>query len=92
VAICYSAGARRPAIHSAQRPNIPHCDCRRASKHPSKYRNSRTLTKGRKEVICTKTRTLEEVTYPAYSSLKNTLRAQGEKSQNPNYSGTRLKP
>jgi hypothetical protein len=30
MAIHYSAGARRPTPHSAQRPSSPYCDCRRA--------------------------------------------------------------
>jgi hypothetical protein len=57
---------------------------------PSKSRNSRSLTEGRKEVIGTTTRTLEGVIYPRYPSLRNTAGAQGEKKlKNPNYKGTR---
>jgi hypothetical protein len=52
VAICYSAGAKRPAPrHSAQRPNAPHCNCRRTPAPPSKNRNSSPHVEARKEVI-----------------------------------------
>jgi hypothetical protein len=53
VAICYSAGARRPVPHSAQIPDAPHFNFRRAIVPPSKSRNSRPLTERRKEVIVT---------------------------------------
>jgi hypothetical protein len=49
VAIHYSAGARIPASHSAQRLSTPHCDCRRASFPQSKSRNSNPLAERRKE-------------------------------------------
>jgi hypothetical protein len=52
---------------------------------PSKSRNSSPLTEGRKEVICSATRALPGVTFPAYSSLRKTA---GEKTQNSNYKGT----
>jgi hypothetical protein len=63
-AIRYSAGARRPASHSAQRPNTPHYDCRRAPAPPSKSRNSSPLTDEKKEVITTTIRPLQVVNYP----------------------------
>jgi hypothetical protein len=44
---------------------------------PSKSRSSSLLTKGRKEVIST--RTLQGITFPAYPSLRNTSGAPGEK-------------
>jgi hypothetical protein len=75
VVIHYTAGARRPMPHCAQRPSAPHCKYRRAPASPSKSWNSSPLTVGRKEAIGTKTRTLKGVTYPAYSSLRNTARA-----------------
>jgi hypothetical protein len=72
VAIGYFAGGRRPASHHAQRPNVPHCDCRRALLPPPKSGNSSPLAEGRKEEICTTTRTLKGVTFPADSSLRKT--------------------
>jgi hypothetical protein len=45
--------------HSAQRPNIPQCDCRRALAPPSKSKNSSPLAEEKKEVIGTTTRTLQ---------------------------------
>jgi hypothetical protein len=56
---------------------------------PSKSENFNPLAEGKKEVICTMTRTLQGVTFPAYPSLRKTAGAPGEKSQNPNYRGTR---
>jgi hypothetical protein len=46
----------------------------------SKHRNSSHLTEKRKEVISTKTRTLQGVTQSAYPSLRNTAGAPGEKN------------
>jgi hypothetical protein len=43
-----SAKARRPTPHSAQRPNTPHCDSRRAIKALSKRRNSSPPLRGEK--------------------------------------------
>jgi hypothetical protein len=40
----------------------------------SKSENSSLLAEGRKEVIYITTRTLQEVTFPEYPSLRNTLR------------------
>jgi hypothetical protein len=60
---------------------------------PLKNGNSSHLTEGRKEVINTTTRTQQEVTYPAYPSLRNTAGAPGgkKKTQNTNYRGIRNK-
>jgi hypothetical protein len=89
IAICYVAGTRRPTPYNAQRPSIPHCDCRRAPASPSKSKNSSLLTEERKEATGT-TRTLQGVTYPAYPSLKDTIGAPGgKKPENTNYRGTR---
>jgi hypothetical protein len=57
--------------------------------HTLKSRNFSSLTDRRKEVICTKTRTLQGVTFPAYPSLRKTAGAPGERIQNPNYRNTR---
>jgi hypothetical protein len=46
---------------------------------PSKRENSSPLTEGKKEVIGTTTRNLQEVTYQEYPSLRNVARAPGEK-------------
>jgi hypothetical protein len=90
VATCHSADARRPALHSEQRPTAEHCNSRRIPTPPSKSRNSSPLFKGRKEVISTTTRTLQGITYPAYPSLRKTAGAPGgERPQNTNYRGTR---
>jgi hypothetical protein len=91
VGICNSSGARRPYLHSAQRPSALHCDCRRAHKAPSKGRNSSHLTEGRKEIISTTTRTLHGVTYSLYLSLRNIARVTGEKIQNLNYGAQVIK-
>jgi hypothetical protein len=72
-----------------ERPNSPHCDCRRAPEPTSKSGNFSPLTEGRKEVICNTTRTLQRETYTAYPSLRNTARDPGEKTQNPKYRGKR---
>jgi hypothetical protein len=84
VATHYSAGVRRPASHSAQRHSTPHFDRRRVPTPPSKSGNNNSLTEGRKEVICTTTRTLQGVTFPAYPFLRKTAGALGEKTQNLN--------
>jgi hypothetical protein len=88
MAICYSAGARRSASHSAQRPSTIHCDYRRVPASASKRGNSSPLTEGRKEVICTTARTLQGLTFPAYPSLRKTAGAQGEKNSKPQPEGT----
>jgi hypothetical protein len=59
VAICYCAGAGRPVSHSAQRSRAPCCDCSIVRIQPAQSENSSPFTEGRKEVICTKARTLE---------------------------------
>jgi hypothetical protein len=46
---------------------------------PSKSRNCSLLAEERKQVISTKTRTLQGLTYPAYPSLRNTAEVPGEK-------------
>jgi hypothetical protein len=46
--IHYSAGARNPASHGAQRPITPLCDCRRVPALPSKRGNSSPLSEGEK--------------------------------------------
>jgi hypothetical protein len=74
-----------------QRPNTPHCDCKRVPTPPSKTRNSRSFTEGRKEVIFTATRTLQGVPFPEYPSLRKTAGIPGKKTQNPNYRGIRNK-
>jgi protein-disulfide isomerase-like protein with CxxC motif len=84
----YSAGANRPAptVHkdpvlttvTAEEPLCPH---QRALTQAS-------CGKGRKEVICNTTRTLQEATYPAYPSLINTAGNTVENIKNPNYRGT----
>jgi hypothetical protein len=80
VAISYSAGARRPASHSAQRLNTPHCDFRREPMPPSKTGNSSPFTEGKEEVICITTRTLQGVTFPAYLSLRKMVGVAGKKT------------
>jgi hypothetical protein len=65
MAIHHSAGARRPASRSAQRHSAPHCDWRRVPTSSSKSGNPSSFPEGRKEVICTTTRTLQGVTFPA---------------------------
>jgi hypothetical protein len=72
VAIHYAVGDRRPDPHSAQRPNGPHHDGRTAPVPPSESRTPAPSL--------TITRTLQEVTYPAYSSLTNPAGAPGEKN------------
>jgi hypothetical protein len=47
---------------------------------PSKDGNSSLLDEERKVVICTTITTLQEVTFPAYPSLKKTARDPGEKN------------
>jgi hypothetical protein len=54
-----------------------------------KSRKSSLLTEGRKEVIYTTTRILQEVTFPACPTLRTNAGAPQEKTQNPNYRGTR---
>jgi hypothetical protein len=75
----YSAGVRKPALNSAQRLSAPHWDCRKAPMPQSKIRNSSPFAEGRKEVIGTKTRTLQGVTCQAHPSLRNTAGAPGRK-------------
>jgi hypothetical protein len=47
---------------------------------PSKSRNSSPFAEGRKEVICTTTRTPQGITFPAYPSLRNIAESSGEKN------------
>jgi hypothetical protein len=60
---------------------------------PSKRRNSRPFPEERKEAIGT-TRTLQDVTYPAYPSSRNTAGApEGKKNSKQQLQGhKRLKP
>jgi hypothetical protein len=51
-------------------------------------RNPALFSEGRKEVIYPTKRTLQGVTFPAYSSLRKTAGPPQEKNQNPNYRGT----
>jgi hypothetical protein len=76
VAICYSAGARRPTPHSAQRPSTTY---RKALAPPLKSGNSSPFTDGRKEAIGTTRTNLQGVTYPAHTSMRNTAVAPGGK-------------
>jgi hypothetical protein len=48
--------------------------------HPSEWEPS-LITEGRKEVIGTTTRTLQNVTYPEYPSLRKTVGALGQKKK-----------
>jgi hypothetical protein len=51
---------------------------------PSKSGNLSLLTEGRKDLICTTTRTLEGATFPAYQSLRKLLEFQEKKLKTPN--------
>jgi hypothetical protein len=56
---------------------------------PSESKNSSPLAEGRKEMICTITRTLQGVTIPAHPFLRKIAGAPGEKNSNTNFRGTR---
>jgi hypothetical protein len=58
---------------------------------PSKSGNLSLLTEGRKDLICTTTRTLEGATFPAYQSLRKLLEFQEKKTQNPKHRDTGIK-
>jgi hypothetical protein len=76
VAICYSAGARKPASHSTETEHL-YCDCRRDPDTPSKNRNSNTLAEKRGNQHHNN---LQVISYPAYPSLRNTTGTLGEKN------------
>jgi hypothetical protein len=63
-------------VLSAQRLNALHCTCGSVP-DPTKEQELHPFMEERKEVINTTTRTLQEVTYLAYSSLRNTAGAPG---------------
>jgi hypothetical protein len=79
VTVCYSAGARRTASHSVQRPK--HCPLllQESPCAPIKEGECQLPHWREKRGKWHTTRTLQELTYPAYPSLRNIAEVLGGK-------------